>query len=176
MNGSNELDDLKSLEPEVISQVHHRYFPEVYRFVRFRVSDEPLAEDLCSETFIRLLEAIRAGRGPHTNLRGWLIGTASNLVNDHYRKTYARQTEALPEEIVTDEGNPVSHVELEERHHNLRSALMELTSEQQQVLSLRFGSNYSLEETAAIMGKLPNAVKALQFRAVAALRRRLGEE
>ncbi|MFN2152656.1 MAG: sigma factor-like helix-turn-helix DNA-binding protein, partial [Anaerolineales bacterium] len=40
---------------------------------------------------------------------------------------------------------------------------------------LRFGDGYSLEETAAVMQKKVNAVKALQFRALAALQRHIGE-
>jgi RNA polymerase sigma-70 factor (ECF subfamily) len=50
-----------------------------------------------------------------------------------------------------------------------------LTSEQQHVLALRFGQGYSVEETAAHLQKNINAVKALQFRALAALQRQIGE-
>jgi RNA polymerase sigma-70 factor (ECF subfamily) len=50
-----------------------------------------------------------------------------------------------------------------------------LTPEQQHVLALRFGQGYSLEETATFMNKNVNAVKALQFRALAALQREIGE-
>jgi RNA polymerase sigma-70 factor (ECF subfamily) len=53
----------------------------------------------------------------------------------------------------------------------VRAAMLQLTVDQQHVLALRFGSGYSLEETAAILKKKSNAVKALQFRALAALRR-----
>jgi RNA polymerase sigma-70 factor (ECF subfamily) len=49
-----------------------------------------------------------------------------------------------------------------------------LTEDQQQVLALRFGQGYSLEETAAVMKKKINAVKALQFRALNALQRVMG--
>jgi RNA polymerase sigma-70 factor (ECF subfamily) len=50
-----------------------------------------------------------------------------------------------------------------------------LTPDQQNVLTLRFGNGFSLEQTAKIMGKSVNAVKVLQFRATASLRRVLGE-
>jgi DNA-directed RNA polymerase specialized sigma24 family protein len=50
-----------------------------------------------------------------------------------------------------------------------------LTTEQQNVLALRFGDGYSLEETAAAMRKNVNAIKALQFRALASLQRYIGE-
>jgi RNA polymerase sigma-70 factor (ECF subfamily) len=51
-----------------------------------------------------------------------------------------------------------------------------LTVDQQHVLALRFAEEYSLEETAHIMGKTIGAVKTLQFRALAALRRLLEEK
>jgi RNA polymerase sigma-70 factor (ECF subfamily) len=54
--------------------------------------------------------------------------------------------------------------------------LKELTTDQQHVLALRFGSGCSLAETAEIMGKKPNAIKQLQFRALAALRKNLEGE
>jgi RNA polymerase sigma-70 factor (ECF subfamily) len=53
--------------------------------------------------------------------------------------------------------------------------MAQLTPDQQNVLALRFGEGYSLEETASAMRKNVNAVKALQFRALAALQRNLGE-
>jgi RNA polymerase sigma-70 factor (ECF subfamily) len=57
----------------------------------------------------------------------------------------------------------------------VQEAYARLTSEQQDVLALRFGQGYSLEETALHMKKKVNAVKALQFRALAALQRQIGE-
>ncbi len=59
--------------------------------------------------------------------------------------------------------------------HQVRDAFGELTPEQQHVLALRFSQERSLDETASIMGKTITAVKALQFRAVASLRRALEE-
>jgi RNA polymerase sigma-70 factor (ECF subfamily) len=57
----------------------------------------------------------------------------------------------------------------------MNEAYARLTAEQQHVLALRFGQGYSLEETATFMDRNVNAVKALQFRALAALQRGLGE-
>ena len=63
--------------------------------------------------------------------------------------------------------------EQSERQADVRRALHRLTPEQQHVLSLRFGSELSLEETAQLMERSVNAIKALQFRALAGLRREL---
>ena len=64
-----EIDLLNTLDPQAITAIHNRYYPEVYRFARFRVSDEVIAEDIASDVFMNLLEAVHKGRGPYTNLR-----------------------------------------------------------------------------------------------------------
>jgi RNA polymerase sigma-70 factor (ECF subfamily) len=167
----SELDGLLGLDEQALISIHNRYFPEVYRYAQYRLGNPSYAEDIAAEVFVRLIESIKSGKGPHTTVRGWLMGTAANMINDHYRKSYAHADETLTEEMHSESSNPAHESEAEERAEAVRQALTQLTPEQQHVLALRFGNDYSLEETAAIMGKNINAVKALQFRAIASLRR-----
>jgi RNA polymerase sigma-70 factor (ECF subfamily) len=51
--------------------------------------------------------------------------------------------------------------------------LEKLVPEQRDVMVLRFVSDLSITETADVLGKSPGAVKALQHRALGALRRQL---
>jgi RNA polymerase sigma-70 factor (ECF subfamily) len=170
-NESSELEGLRSLDPRTITSIHNRYYPEVYRFARYRIGNEHTAEDIAGEVFVRLLEASQSGHGPHTNLRGWLIGTTSNMVNDYFRKHYRRPVDELNENILSENNDPHMIVEANDERRRITDAIQQLTYEQQQVITLRFGNDYSLEETASIMGKNANAIKALQFRALSALRR-----
>lgn len=163
------------LDSKAIGAIYDQYFSEVYRFVLYRVGDQTLAEDIASDVFIRLLEAVQHGRGPDSNLKGWLFGTASHVVTDHFRKKYRRPEEELPDSLPDLAPGPASEVDQREQNRLVRGAYTKLTPEQQDVLSLRFGQGYSLEETAARMDKNVNAVKALQFRALAALQREIGE-
>ena len=172
----SELDGLKSLDMQAITLVHDRYYPEVFRFARYRLDDEIAAQDIAGEVFVRLLEAVHAGHGPHTNLRGWLFSITHNMVNDHYRRIYRRPAGELSEDIKAEGTDPQQAIEAQDEQHKLRIALSRLTGDQQQVITLRFGGGYSLEETAVLMGKNANAIKALQFRALAALRRSLDDE
>ncbi|GAB4505783.1 MAG: sigma-70 family RNA polymerase sigma factor [Anaerolineales bacterium] len=172
-NPRNELDDLETLNPKSIAAIYDRYFPGIYRFVRYRLGDDQLAEDIASDTFMRLLEAVKNGRTPHTNLRGWLTATASHLIADHLRRAYRQPTQALPDNLHDSAATLAEEVDRRQRDDSVRKALEQLTSDQQNVLALRFGSGYSLEETAIAMQKNINAVKALQFRALAALRRNI---
>jgi RNA polymerase sigma-70 factor (ECF subfamily) len=171
----SELDGLRALDMQAITRVHDRYYPEVFRFARYRLDDEVAAQDIAGEVFVRLLEAVHAGRGPQTNLRGWLFSTTHNMINDHYRRVYRRPTGEISELLRAEDADPVQTIERMDEQQKLHAALSRLTGEQQQVITLRFGGSYSLEETALLMGKNANAIKALQFRALAALRRLLDD-
>lgn len=171
----SELEDLKRLDPQAISAVYDRYFSEVYRFVCYRLNDEHTAEDIASDVFVRLLEASQSGRGPQTNLKAWLLSTASHIVIDHLRKAYRRPEGELPESLPDGAPDPSRDYEKLEREHRIKMAVDTLTEEQQYVIALRFNQGYSLEETANLMQKNVNSVKQLQFRALAALNRAMGE-
>jgi len=166
---------LRDMDSQTIGAVYDQYFSEVYRYVLYRVGDQSTAEDIASDVFIRLLEAVQAGRGPQSNLKGWLIGTASHVVLDHMRKKYRRAEEEIPESLPDLQPGPANEVDQREQNRAVQGAYAKLTPEQQHVLALRFGQGYSLEETALFMDKNVNAVKALQFRALAALQREVGE-
>jgi RNA polymerase sigma-70 factor (ECF subfamily) len=174
-NEQHALGGLQKLDAQSIGAIYDRYFPEIYRYVRYRISDETIAEDIASEVFVRLLEASQKNQGPQTNLRGWLIATASNVVNDHHRRQYRRPVEALSESMPDGSVNVHAEIDVREQNRLMKNALAQLTDEQQHVLALRFGDGYSLEETAVFLKKNVNAVKALQFRALASLQRFIGE-
>jgi len=169
------LDGLRNLDSQIIGAVYDKYFPDIYRYVRYRLNDEQLAEDIASDVFVRLLEAVRNKRGPQTNLKAWLFATASHAVVDHLRRTYRRPAESLPEDLLDLDSMPHDIFDQMEQKRNVQRAYAMLTTDQQHVLALRFGQGYSLEETAAMLRKNVNAVKALQFRALAALQRNIEE-
>lgn len=166
------LDRARQLDERALSEIHDQFYPAIYRYALYRTGRTEVADDIASEVFLRLLDALHAGRAPQTTLRGWLFGVASNLMADHFRRA-PRESEPLNESFAAP-GSPAAEVELRLREQQVRAALRQLTREQQEALALRFGDGYSVEETADIMGKSVNAVKALQFRALEALRRLLG--
>jgi RNA polymerase sigma-70 factor (ECF subfamily) len=179
---STEIDSLNTLDPQAITTIHTRYYPEVFRFARFRVSDEVIAEDIAGDVFMHLLEAVHNGRGPVTNLQGWLIRTTANLVNNHFRKLYNRPREESSEilenntDLFVTQSDPVILADQSERNRLLQLAISQLTNAQKLVITLRFGNRFSLEETAKLMGRNTNTIKALQYRALLSLRRKLGND
>lgn len=64
------LNGLQKLDSQSISAIYDHYFSEVYRYVRYRINDDAVAEDIASDVFVRLLEAAQKKQGPQTSLRG----------------------------------------------------------------------------------------------------------
>ena len=174
MDPDNLLDRAHQLDEDALAELHELFYPVVYRFVRFRLEDDQLVEDITSEVFLRLLNALRQERKSVRDVRGWLLGTASNLVYDHLRRKYRHPMEELEQhEDLPDEVHPESIVESDMSNQVIRECVRELTEDQQKVLSLRFSQGMSVGETARVVHKSVNAVKVLQYRALSTLRRML---
>ncbi len=70
MAADDLLAQARRLEADALVQIHNTYYPELYRYVRFRLEDEQVGEDITAEVFLRLLDALDNGRGPNQKLRG----------------------------------------------------------------------------------------------------------
>ncbi len=177
MNADRLLECAQNLDTQALAQIHDRYYPAVYRYVRYRLDNEQIVEDISSEVFLRLLDHLHRQKGEIHDLRGWLLGTASNLINDHLRQKYRRPTEDLDDhEALVSGENLHQTVEQNDNQRAVHQAMQKLTHEQQHVLALRFSQGLTLEETAQLMSKTIGAVKVLQFRALAAIRKLLEAE
>lgn len=173
-NAARLLERAQQMDVQALAQLHDMYYPAVYRYVRYRLDDEQVTEDICSDVFLRLLNHFHRQKGEIHDLRAWLLGTAANLVNDYFRHKYRRPTEALENhEGLASRDDPRQTAEHNDHRRAVQKAIQQLTNEQQHVLSLRFGQELSIEETAQMMNKTVGAIKVLQFRALAAIRRLL---
>jgi len=155
-----------------IAEIYERYFDALYQFIRWRVDDPAVAEDLTSDVFIKFLIAVQGPNAPADSLRGWLFRVARNSLYDHYQRPFSTTSldEALPLAADADtEAQLMRAMDIE----RVQQALRMLAVDQQEVLILRFGQMLNLEATAESMGKSVSAIKSLQFRAINSLRQAL---
>jgi RNA polymerase sigma-70 factor (ECF subfamily) len=170
------LERARCGDRHALATIYDEYSPAIYRYLYRRVGNAGLAEDLTGQVFLKLLEAFQRDQLWNSSFRGWLYRIAHNLVVDHYRKQGDRSLVELEETLESDDLSPERGAELTIRFQRIRGALNELTEEQAQVILLRFGEGLSNREVGEIMEKSEGAIKALQHRALSALRRLLMEE
>lgn len=161
------------------AEIYEQYVATVFRFVYARTSNHALAEDLTSETFLRALRGIGRFTWQGRDPAAWLLTIARNLITDHYKSARYQLERATPEMRDAERadsdpaGDPETAAMTRISHARLYAALAELTADQRECLILRFLLNRSIADTAALMGKEPGAIKALQFRAMRSLHQRL---
>src|ERR1035441_1691500 len=161
------LKQARQMDEGAIGCLVKEYYPSVLRFLSYRARNREDAEDLTSEVFVRMVGSIKNQTG---NFPAWLFKIARNLLIDYYRKMGRQKSSSLDE--MEDDSIAVTTEDHREGFSadEIKHMLTVLTDEQAEVISLRFLSGHSLEETAQIMNKSVGAVKLLQFRAVAGLK------
>jgi RNA polymerase sigma-70 factor (ECF subfamily) len=168
------LARIQQHDQEALAEVHDRYFDRIYQYLNYRLGDPEVAADLTGEVFLALVKGLKTGKSPRTSLAGWLYAVARNLAADHIKEK--AKTVPLVEDLVADEPSLTDQAHLSQLAPILNKALLQLTEEQQHVITLRFGQGLSLAETADILDKSVGAIKALQHRALASLARFIPQE
>jgi len=160
-------------DTRALTEIYDLYSPRLYRYAMRLLGDDSAAEDCVSETFSRFLKALQAGKGPRDYLQAYLFRMARNLVVDHYRRQPLTEelTDDLPQAETTE-----GVAEEDMRQSRVRAALLKLTEDQQQVVSLKFLEGWENDEIACALHKPVGAVKSLQHRALAQLQKFLLDE
>lgn len=148
--------------------------PGLLGYLRVRGAADP--EGTAGEVFLDLARSIGRFRGDEGGFRSWAFVIAHRrLVDERRRRARRREVptapEALPERAASDrvEDETLARFSLSE----VRRLIDGLTPGQAEVLTLRFVADFTLEETARVLGRRVGAVKALQHRGLTALRREM---
>lgn len=161
-------------DAEAFAQLYRAHVQAIFRYIVHRVGSAELAEDLTGDVFTKALEGLGKYRDQGKPFVAWLYRIAHARVIDHYRRTGRRPVESdVDDEPISVDDDLDGAMLRRQAARTLHQAITGLTSDQQQVIILRFIEGYRIEAVAELMGKQPNAIKALQFRALRALASRL---
>jgi len=159
---------------DALEELYLIHFDRIYSYLHMSVGNRHDAEDLTTQTFLKMLESIGKFRFRSAPFSAWLFRIAHNLAMDHFRAARRWQ----PEEVVPELPGQVELSAEDEALHSIgRASMLELiegiSHEQQQVLTLKFVFNFGNAEVATILGKTNGAVKSLQHRALVSLQKQL---
>jgi RNA polymerase sigma-70 factor (ECF subfamily) len=167
----------KKGDPAAFADIYEQCQPAIYRYIFYQVGgNSAVAEDLTSEVFVRLVEKIDHFTYRGRPLLAWLYTIARNLITDHRRKVQKAQPLELDHQRIPSTLNVETAVENALTQNQVITAITQLTDDQSQVIVLRFIEGLDNKTVASILGKSVNAVKALQHRALASLRRILDQD
>jgi RNA polymerase sigma-70 factor (ECF subfamily) len=159
---------------DALEELYLIHFDRVYSYLHVSVGNRHDAEDLTTQTFVKMLESINRFRWQSAPFSAWLFRIAHNLAMDHFRANRRWQPEEeVPEPPVDDSTSAEEGAFESIGRKSMLELIDELSGEQQQVLTLKFVFNFSNGEAATILGKTEGAIKSLQHRALASLQKQL---
>lgn len=172
--GNITMKSAATLDRQALAGIYERYNADIFRYARRLLDDSDLAEDCVAETFSRFLQYVRGGGQPD-NIRAYLYRAAHNWAIDQHRRQPLPDI-SLEESLHADpDGSPDQQVAKEMERQRVVAALKRLPADQRQVIELRFIEDWSHDDVADALGKTIEATRALQYRAVNALRQMLSE-
>lgn len=161
---------------KIFSQIYDNYIDKIYRFIFFKVSSQEIAEDLCSETFLRCWEKFKDNHKDIENPPAFLYQIARNLVTDHYRekaKTQFVSADSLP--IVDPRNDLTEKALLNSDLETIKANLANLKDEYQEVIIWHYIDDLPIPEIAKMFDKSEGAVRVMLHRALNALRNRVSD-
>ncbi len=168
-----ELVAVAQRDRSAFAPLYARYARPIYRYCYRRLGSHEAAEDATSQTFVKALAALDRYQGG--TFRGWLFTIADRVATDLLRRRRPQSEIDSAIEIESNDPGPEETAIARELISTVQQVLELLTHDQQRIVALRL-AGLTGPEIAAIMNKQLQAVKSLQFRAYARLRKLLGEE
>lgn len=163
-------DDLSKFEP-----IFDRYFDRVFAFVFSRTNNRQIAEDLTSQIFLKILQALPRYKNKGT-FAAWVFKIARNTLITYYRSPFHKTTISLNEFDAIEfhqQGHSHEASTNIDRLIDLERGLKQLSTKDQELLSLRFAASLTYKEIGEIKGKKPGAIKMAIHRILRKLKGRM---
>lgn len=159
-------------DPTALAALYDHYFPLVYKYVLFRVSDAHIADDLVSQIFERMLTDLARYRPGQAPFGAWLFGIARHVVGNHYRTQKRRHWLSL-ESFFDLPGNDPAPEEIilkNEQGEYLFRSLAKLTDRERDLIGLKFAGGLTNRDISTLTRLSEANVGVILYRAMKRLR------
>ena len=157
-----------------LEELYRRYRMDLYRYLCFLTHDPVQAEDLLSETFVRVIKRLPTFRG-ECEVKTWLFGIARNIWLESLRKRRPTvSADDLLETYLTDDTLP-DHTDTRLQWQRVQALLQQKDDRARRVVQLR-AQGYSYAEIAARLGISESSARVIEHRTRTWLKQQLEKE
>jgi RNA polymerase sigma-70 factor (ECF subfamily) len=161
-------------DAEACATLYEQYATSVYRYLRCRLSGpDETVQDLTADVFVTVFAKLDRYVDRGAPFTAWLYRVARNKLVDYTRTQNRSRLSPLEYADEVAEPRATSAYGQVLDRQILAPVLAGLKREQRQVVESRFLAGRTVAETAALTGRSEEAVKKLQARGLANLRRHL---
>lgn len=165
----------KGGDVEAFGALYERYLERIYRYVRVRVSEETIAEDMTENVFLRAYESIDRYQERGFPFSAYLYRIARNQIVDYYRKRKEEAPIEAVDQTIADTQDLDDGLILSDQVQEILTALETLPEAYQEVIRLRVVLDMSTSDVAEWMNRSEGATRVLLHRALKAMREAVNE-
>jgi RNA polymerase sigma-70 factor (ECF subfamily) len=163
----------KKGDVDAFGVLYERYVELIFRYIRSRVAEDQIAEDLTEVVFLRSFEALNRYREKGYPFSSYLYQIARNLLVDHYRRQRDEVSLEAAQHIEAPSMSMDEEVIIRERIAELQTAISHLREDYQEVIRLRVLLDLPSDTVAAWMERSEGAVRVLLHRALKSLKKQV---
>ncbi len=166
-------------EKEAFGLLYDKYIDQIYRFVYLKTNNKQDSEDLSQQIFLNAWENIKNYQPKGFPFSSWLYKIARNLIVDYYRtkKVNLDLEDASEKEYdFFSKGDLELDLETKIEIEKVKKVILQLPSEQQNLIIMKFIEELSNKEIAQILNKSEGAIRVLQHRALKQLKKILEKQ
>lgn len=157
-------------------EIYDQYIDKIYRFVFLKVNSEEVAQDLCSETFLKGWSVFQSGTKIE-NMRAFLYRIARNLVTDYYRQKGRTNTVSVDSLPISDPSpNFTEKIFINSDIDQVKKALGNINEDYQNIIILHYLNDLPVSELAVVLDKSEQAVRVMLHRALKSLKNEFPRE
>ena len=159
---------------KIYSGIYDKYVDKIFRFIVLKVKSSEIAEDLCSEVFLRGWEAFKEKQDKIDNIQAFLYQIARNLITDHYRQEGKVRLVSAEYAPITDTSQDLEEKALFQSDlGQVKVALANIKEEYREVIIWYYLDELKVPEIAKILDRSEGTCRVLIHRALQSLKNEL---
>ena len=164
--------EINPKDPESFGRAYKTHFPKVYNYIRYRIGEPAVADDLTSITFHKALDRFAVFDPARASFGTWLMAIARNTVNDHLRKMGRRRISLRrwwrPEAVCVMDPEKIMIVD--EEQNCLLTAMAQLSARERDILGLKYAVGKTNRSIALLVDESESNVGVIVHRAMDKMR------
>lgn len=160
-------------DPVAFRPLYNRYFEPVYRFIYRRTGDKVLADDLCSQVFLKAIQRLGKYTFKGVPFSAWLYRIAGNEIAQHFRNSARNRVVSIEDDGLTHLVDEVDEDDLGPFRDVLIESLDEIREQDLEIIELRYFEGRPFKEIADILNITESNAKIRTYRVLERLKKRM---
>lgn len=166
-------------DERAFDELYDHFFPIIYNVIYVRVKNSAIADDIVSDTFMKMTQNLASFDPERASFATWLSRIAMRTLTDYYRWQSHRQNvewDDVFSPAVDEKERPEGHLLEKEGKSELLLALDKLSERERRIIELKFWGEMSNKEIAESLDMTPSNVGVVVHRAMGQLKKILSRE